>query len=137
MGADWVSEGVDAAPERSRVSLRVVHGIDECHHELVIDDACLLRYGFHDSIGMIGRVISLIEFAGTRAVCRSVEMSVHDQARVVVWNMVSREEYVVIPLLLTWHMLSIPWSERSAPSSVPAVELYAFVAEIELGQIFL
>jgi hypothetical protein len=137
MGADWLSGVVDMAPQHCRFSTGVVHGIDEGHHELVIDDSCLLRYGFHDSIGMIVRVILLIEYVGTWAVSRSVEMSIHDQARVVVWGIVSREQYVVIPIPLTWHMLCVPWSEGSAPASMPAMEFYAFVAEIELGQVFL
>jgi hypothetical protein len=63
---------------------------------LVIEDACLLGYRVDNSIRVPDGFLSFIEYLKRQAVFGSVEMSVHDQARMVVRDVADKWDVKVI-----------------------------------------
>lgn len=92
----------------------------------------MLGRGIYNSARKMVRSGSFLKDVEMRAMFGSVEMSVHDQARIVVWDVTGgdSEVQVVVKAVLAWHTLFVSWTYGSTPTPlqkvIVAVSLHSY-----------
>lgn len=131
---------VDVLSEHVGVTFRVEYRLDCKQQKLAIDDSCAQIFGNRDAVWRRLESKLPVQRTDWHSVTRSIEVPVHDQAGLVIWNVAREREAKHMPaklLLLAWKAQGELKRIQLAPPGVPSMELRAVMAEHECGCVLL